>query len=728
MKNQFTKTALSGGLWLLAAAGLTLQSTSANAQVQNYVRDYATRAVTNNPTTGLLSPTVDAPANIADGDPSTYATMSATLNLGSLLSPSVYLDFNTASATTGMSTHIPAGTPITVKVTLPAGVASVIGGVSVQPVINIHDAGPLTGWTATDVGTATVKSSLLGLLSGNGSFYITVKPTGAYDGVKVSMSGVSAVAAMQAFDAFKIDTVTTDVDCGAPIDILAGSNTTLNLANGISGVLNPWNAIDGDTSHYATMSVAVNAASNLYLQPVFSQPAKAGDSVRIVMRSPGNSGLLSLGLLGSFSIVPYMDDSARTAITSSSSLLNLRLLYPAEDKTVVSVPVNSTFNSVQVQINSLVGALSDYYIYDISHVIPAPQMTAAQKDIYVYAGQSATLGATTTNGDNVVWYTDSTRTTTTGSTVTTTSAQAGTTLHFYAAAERNGCTDASDLDKNNIHVMGFTGSQPDSGFVSVVYNSSVAITPSNPAGFPSVPAFKYTISSGSVPGLALNQSTGHLDGTPTQQGSFPITVDIQDTANNIPVGTFNYNIVIHASPLPVSWSYFRAASSANHTATLNWQTLEEKANSYFEIQRSQDAKSYKTIGRVDSRDGNAVKAQNYSYVDQDVTANTVYYRLRQVDVNGNYSYSSVATVQFTDAAAGNVLSITPNPGHDMISLQINASAHAVRVIVFDISGRIVYQAPVEEASLQIPAESGTYYVRLFDAKGQVLATQKAIVK
>src|SRR5690606_21226258 len=140
-------------------------------------------------------------------------------------------------------------------------------------------------------------------------------------GVLVSMDGVSLIGDMQVYDAFTVDTITTNVDCGAPIDILAGSNSTLNVANGISGVSNPWYAIDGDTSHYATMSAAVNAATNLYLQPVFSQPAKVGDSVRIVMRSPG--GLLSASVLNNFSIVPYMGDSARTAISGNSSLLNL---------------------------------------------------------------------------------------------------------------------------------------------------------------------------------------------------------------------------------------------------------------------------------------------------------------------------------------------------------------------------------------------------------------------
>lgn len=727
MKKQFTKKALTGGLCLLAAAGLGLQSMPAQAQVQNYVRNYVTRVVTNNPSSGLISPTVDAPANIADGDPSTSATMTSFLGILGLLSPSVYVDFNTSSATTGMSTHLPAGTPMTIKVSLPAGVASVVGGVSVQPVKNIHDAGGLTGWTATNVGTATVKSSLLGLLSGNGSFYITVKPTAEYDGVKISMSGVSVIADMQVYDAFTVDTVTTSVDCGAPIDVLAGSNSTLNVANGISGVLNPWNAIDGDTSHYADLSVAVSAVTNLYLQPVFSQPAKSGDSVRIVMRSPG--GLLSASVLDNFTITPYMGDSARTAITSSSSLLNLRLLYSGSNKSVLTVPVGNTFNSVQIKVNDVVGALSDYYVYDVSHIVPMPQMTASQKNIYVYAGQSATLAATTTNGDSVVWYADSAATTSVADVVTTTVGQADTTLHFYAAAERNGCTDASALNKANVYVISTSGGSLDSAQISIPYNGSVAVTlGALPAGF-GTPDLHYSlVTLGALPnGITMDPATGLLSGTPNQSGTFPLVVAVYDSANDLTVGSFSYDLIVSGTPLPVTWSYFRATASSNHTAALNWQTANEIENSYFDVQRSLDAKNFETIGQVASRDGHSAKDQGYLYVDQNINANIVYYRLRQVDVNGRYSYSSVEKVDFADATA-EVLNITPNPGHEMINLQFNASANAAQVVVSDMSGRVVFQSSVSAANMQIPATSGTYYVRVLNAAGQVLTTQKAIVK
>src|SRR5690606_6331292 len=104
--------------------------------------------------------------------------------------------------------------------------------------------------------------------------------------------------------------------------------------------------------------------------------------------------------------------------------------------------------------------------------------------------------------------------------------------------------------------------------------------------------------------------------------------------------------------------------------------------------RSLDAKNFETIGQVASRDGHSAKDQGYLYVDQNINANIVYYRLRQVDVNGRYSYSSVEKVDFADATA-EVLNITPNPGHEMINLQFNASANAAQVVVSDMSGRVV---------------------------------------
>lgn len=734
MKNQFTKKALSGGLCLLAAAGMALQSTPAQAQVQNYVRNYATRVVGVTP----LLTSISSSANAVDGDPATYSTMSVTLAALGFLTPSMYIDFNSASSTSSMATHIPAGTPMTIKVSLPASTAALIGGVSVQPIKDLHKP-TLGAWTATNVGSATVKSSLLGLLSGNGSMYITVTPSSQYDGVLVTMSGVQVIADMQVYDAFTVDTINTNVDCGAPIDVLAGSNSTLNVANGISGVLNPWRAIDGDTSHYATMSAVVNVATNLYLQPVFSQPGKSGDSVRIVMRSPG--GLLSASVLNNFSIVPYMGDSARTTIAGNSNLLNLRLLYTGSNKQVLTVPVGSSFNSVQIKVNGLANVLSDYHVYDVSHIIPTPQMTAAQKDIYVYAGQSANLVATTTNGDNVVWYTDSTRTTIANDTVVTTTAQAGTTISFYAAAERNGCTNASGLNRANVHVIGATQGTLTDATMFIPYTGSVALTlgTTPAAGFntpdlyygliaPGTPGTSPLITGNGLPsGISMDEATGNLIGTPDTFGTFPLQVTVYDSANNLNVGTFNYNLVVNAAPLSVTWNFFRATANANHTATLNWQTANEQDNNYFEVQRSLDAKSFESIGKVASQNGSAAKNQSYSYIDQNVSANTVYYRLRQVDVNGRYSYSSVATVEFADAA-GDVLNITPNPGHDMINLQFNTSAHAAQVVVSDISGRVVYKSSVNAANMQIPATSGTYYVRVLDANGQIMTTQKAIVK
>lgn len=734
MKNQFTKKALSGGLCLLAAAGLAFQSTPAHAQVQNYVRNYATRVEASaGLLTGLLGSVSDT-ANTIDADPSTNGLISSVIGGA----PTLVFDY-------GDGNHIAANTPITVKVTLPGGALQALGGVTVQPIENLHyDNGGLlglgAGWKYDDVGASVTKSSLLGLLSGNGSFYITVTPSAQYDGVAISMDGVNVVTSMKVFDVFYNETTTNAVDCGAPIDVLSGVGAAVSVASATGSVSDPWDAIDDDTATYAQINTGVQVLNRAYVEPVFSQPAKAGDSVRVVVRTPGQSGLLNVGLLEGFRIQPYMGDSARTEIDNTSSLLNLRLLFSASDKTVITAPVNSTFDRVKFSVGGVVNALQVLHIYEISHIIPAPQMTAAQKDIYVYAGQSANLVATTSNGDDVVWYTDTTRSTVADSTVVIPAGQSDTTLHFYAAAERNGCTDASGLNEANVHVISNAAGTLDSGTLAIPYAGSVAITLGTiPAGF-NTPELYYGLiapgnfgtspliyGNGLPDSIALNPATGDLSGTPQVSGTFPLQVTVYDSANNLQVGTFNYDLIVGGTPLSVNWGYFHATPTANHTATLNWQTVNEQENSRFEIQRSLDAKSFETIGQVASHNGNATIAQNYSYIDQNINANTAYYRLRQIDVNGNYSYSRVATVEFGDVA-GDVLNITPNPGHDMINLKFKASASVAQVVVSDISGRVVYKSSVNAATMQIPATSGTYYVRVFDANGQVLTTQKAIVK
>lgn len=115
--------------------------------------------------------------------------------------------------------------------------------------------------------------------------------------------------------------------------------------------------------------------------------------------------------------------------------------------------------------------------------------------------------------------------------------------------------------------------------------------------------------------------------------------------------------------LPVKLLFFTADQGKGKTALLQWATATETNNQYFEVQRSADAATWNAIGQVPGAI-NSVEELNYNLTDNSPLPGVNYYRLKQVDVDGNVSYSDIAELNFTqdngeDAAAS--LTLYPNP-------------------------------------------------------------------
>lgn len=122
----------------------------------------------------------------------------------------------------------------------------------------------------------------------------------------------------------------------------------------------------------------------------------------------------------------------------------------------------------------------------------------------------------------------------------------------------------------------------------------------------------------------------------------------------------NDNIVIGCSPLgvplPVTLLYFNA-KPAESVVQLAWATASETSNSYFTVERSTDAVSFKEILSV-SGAGNSNQVLYYAVSDYLPVIGTSYYRLRQNDFNGESSYSKIATVHYRNQSRFNIY---PNP-------------------------------------------------------------------
>ncbi|MFP5042347.1 phospholipase D-like domain-containing protein [Parasediminibacterium sp. JCM 36343] len=176
----------------------------------------------------------------------------------------------------------------------------------------------------------------------------------------------------------------------------------------------------------------------------------------------------------------------------------------------------------------------------------------------------------------------------------------------------------------------------------------------------------------------------------------------QSICDNITVNGGNACI----APLPVEWVSFDASLNSNGTATLQWVTANEVNNDHFEIERSTD-------GIVFENDGNVAngKTGDYQFIDKKVEAGANYFRIKQVDDDGYFTYSKVLSVY---NRTGATISLYPNPALDKLNILLPLGA--VSVSVYDAYGTKVIQQPVKgKPATQINVNAlskGSYYIEI----------------
>ena len=109
--------------------------------------------------------------------------------------------------------------------------------------------------------------------------------------------------------------------------------------------------------------------------------------------------------------------------------------------------------------------------------------------------------------------------------------------------------------------------------------------------------------------------------------------------------------------LPIELNYFKAIQQDDNVV-LEWSTLSETDNDYFEVQRSTDLYHWETITTVDGA-GNSVSEVNYKVEDKRPLEGQSYYRIKQVDFNGEFSFSHIEIVSFQPFLSD--LRCSPNP-------------------------------------------------------------------
>lgn len=174
-------------------------------------------------------------------------------------------------------------------------------------------------------------------------------------------------------------------------------------------------------------------------------------------------------------------------------------------------------------------------------------------------------------------------------------------------------------------------------------------------------------------------------------GAFLSAGHVVITSNSIlfnPGFSWFFNNVSNA-PLSVEWAYFHAETVEDH-ALLHWTTSEEVNNDYFEIQRSNDSDSWMTVGSL-TPDFVYANGNSYQFLDHQArqAGDKIYYRIKQVDIDGKFSYSAIEEIKFGIEKSG-LVTLGPIPIMEETYAEVNLiQMESVDLVIRDLSGRVV---------------------------------------
>ena len=172
------------------------------------------------------------------------------------------------------------------------------------------------------------------------------------------------------------------------------------------------------------------------------------------------------------------------------------------------------------------------------------------------------------------------------------------------------------------------------------------------------------------------------------------------------------NIALRSS-LPIELVYFKATPTNNQQAVqLQWQTLTETNNSHFTIERSLDGMNWENIQTIAGA-GNSAQVLNYNTEDSNPLEGDSYYRLKQTDFDGQFSYSNLQAVHIKPTEGTNI-QVFPNPTNSVITVKGLPTTNKIQL--FNAIGQEVQVSIISSALLKTVLdlshlETGIYYLK-----------------
>ncbi|MGI4873989.1 MAG: hypothetical protein ACRYFX_22750 [Janthinobacterium lividum] len=508
--------------------------------------------------------------------------------------------------------------------------------------------------------------------------------------------------------------------------VLSTKYTSGSCAN----VANPERAVDNDLTNYASFASLVTVNCDGLLRVKLNGTAPAHYWAGFVIGRTNN--LLDAGILTNLVVRSYLGGTEVERAGSGASLLGLSVL--PDGRALVSFQATQSFDEVSIERTGLVTALDNLQLYF------GVGLAAVAVPLPVYSDFANTTGHFQVENNGVACV------------------NCGITNPEYAAnASRN---DSAMVQKT---VAGITsiGLRLDLNGDGLAGNRAGAVL-GRSSMLDASALENITLTTYDAAGQVLESATGSplltLAVLPNNRRriSFNTTADFSKVRISFgsALSAFDTNNVFYAfaddtdgsfsirtptAPLPVTLTSFGVRRPAGAgPVEVSWATASEQNSAYFVVERMAElGAGFQAVGRVAAA-GTSSQPRQYRFLDATAgLGTTLYYRLRQVDIDGSTTISPVAVL--AAGAAPTEVSLYPNPvaataGQVTVG-GIAALQPGASISVYSGGGQLLYQqqvsASLTDASLMLPTTkltAGLYLVVVREASGQLLGSRRLEVQ
>ena len=192
-------------------------------------------------------------------------------------------------------------------------------------------------------------------------------------------------------------------------------------------------------------------------------------------------------------------------------------------------------------------------------------------------------------------------------------------------------------------------------------------------------------------------------------GSINLTqVTLEIKGLGISARTVSFPLV---AALPVKLVNFSAEANQS-SVKIRWTTATETNNDFFTVERSTDEQNWVAIRKIKGA-GNSESLQSYEINDDAAVTGTGYYRIRQTDIDGKFSFSQIKTVKISDNKKSMYLFPVPNTGNTLNISGIPADYKNYDFALLNASGHILFSTTLTKASVELPSlGAGIYFIRV----------------